>query len=126
MPLRVLNQTFEALQSLRRGDPVVHSVSFDGFEAGAVDHFDDLLFGHFYFAAGFDRVAVGEFAAVEINGAEGAVWAVALSSTKSGIINPRYLQTAHDRSLPSSQKPFTIAFHPDVCETANDCLSGVR
>ena len=31
---------------------------------GTPDHFDDLLFGHFYFAAGFDGVAVGELAAV--------------------------------------------------------------
>ena len=43
---------------------VVDGVAFDGVEAGAVDHFDDLLFGHFYFAAGFDGVAVGELAAV--------------------------------------------------------------
>ena len=54
---------------------VVDGVAFDGFEAGAVDHFDDLLFGHFYVAAGFDGVAVGEFAAVgdgavEVVGAE--------------------------------------------------------
>ena len=39
-------------------------MSLHRLEAGAVDHFDDLLFGHFYFAAGFDGVAVGELAAV--------------------------------------------------------------
>src|SRR4051794_31002672 len=54
---------------------VIDGISFYGLEAGAVDHFDDLLFGHFYFAAGFDGVAVGEFAAVgdgavEVVGAE--------------------------------------------------------
>jgi len=43
---------------------VVDGVAFDGFEPGALDHLDDLLFGHFYFAAGFDGVAVGQFAAV--------------------------------------------------------------
>src|SRR2546421_6148821 len=32
---------------------------------GAFDHFDDLLPGHFYFAAGFDGVAVGELTAVD-------------------------------------------------------------
>ena len=45
-------------------DSIIHRIPFDGFETGAVDHFDDLLFGHFYFAAGFDGVAVGELAAV--------------------------------------------------------------
>jgi hypothetical protein len=39
------------------GDAIVDGVAFDRFEAGAVDHFDDLLFGHFYFAAGFDGIA---------------------------------------------------------------------
>lgn len=45
-------------------DAVVDGVAFDGLEAGAVDHFDDLLLGHFYFVARFDEVAVGEFAVV--------------------------------------------------------------
>jgi hypothetical protein len=31
---------------------VVDGVAFDGFEAGAVDHFDDLLFGPFHFPPG--------------------------------------------------------------------------
>ena len=43
-----------------------------------MDHFDDLVLAHLYFAAGFDGVAVGELAAVgygavEVVGAEGAV-----------------------------------------------------
>jgi hypothetical protein len=42
-------------------DAIVDGVAFEGFEAGALDHFDDLLFGHFYFA--FAGVAEGEFAA---------------------------------------------------------------
>jgi len=29
-----------------------------------LDHFDDLLFGHFYFVVGLERVAVGELSAV--------------------------------------------------------------
>ena len=53
---------------------IIHRIPFHGFEAGAVDHFDDLLLGHFDFAARFDGVAVGEFAvgdgAVEVVGAE--------------------------------------------------------
>jgi hypothetical protein len=61
--------------SLHCRDAVVVGISFDGLETRAVDHFDDLLFGHFHFASGFDRVAVGEFAAVgdgavEVVGAE--------------------------------------------------------
>ena len=47
---------------------VIDGVAFDGFEAGALDHFDDLLFGHFYFAPGLDRVGMGELAAVEVDG----------------------------------------------------------
>ena len=43
---------------------VIDRISFHSFEAGTLDHFDDLLLGHFYFAAGFDGVAVGELAAV--------------------------------------------------------------
>jgi hypothetical protein len=43
---------------------VVDGVSFDSLEPGTLDHFDDLLFVHFYFAAGFDRIAVDELAAV--------------------------------------------------------------
>ena len=45
-------------------DAIINRISFHGLEAGALDHFDDLLLGHFYFAAGFDGVAVGELAAV--------------------------------------------------------------
>src|SRR5436190_9206911 len=45
-------------------DSVIDRISFHSVEAGTVDHFDDLLFGHFYFAAGLDGVAVGELAAV--------------------------------------------------------------
>ena len=36
---------------------VVDGVAFDGFETRTLDHFDDLLFGHFYFA--FGGVGVG-------------------------------------------------------------------
>ncbi len=36
---------------------VVDGVAFHGFETGTFDHFDDLLFGHFYFA--FGGVGVG-------------------------------------------------------------------
>jgi len=36
---------------------IIHGIPFNSFEAGAVDHFDDLLIGHFYFAIA--RVAVG-------------------------------------------------------------------
>ena len=43
---------------------VIDRIPFHGLEASAVDHFDDLLLGHFDFAAGLDGVAVGEFAAV--------------------------------------------------------------
>lgn len=46
------------------GDAVVNGVSFHGFEAGAGDHFDDLLLGHFDFVIGLNGVAVGEFAAI--------------------------------------------------------------
>jgi len=40
-----------------------------------LDHFDDLVFGHFYLVVGLDGIAVGEFAAVgdgavEVVGAE--------------------------------------------------------
>jgi hypothetical protein len=42
-------------------DTIIHRISFHGLEPGAVNHFYDLLFGHFYFAAGFDGVAAGEF-----------------------------------------------------------------
>lgn len=38
-------------------DSVVNGVPFNGLEAGSVDHFDDLWFGHFDFA--FVGVAVG-------------------------------------------------------------------
>lgn len=50
--------------NLHRGDAVVNGVSFHGFEAGAGDHFDDLLLGHFDFVIGLNGVAVGEFAAI--------------------------------------------------------------
>ncbi len=33
--------------NLHCGDAVVDGVAFDGVEAGTLDHFDDLLFGHF-------------------------------------------------------------------------------
>ena len=44
--------------------PIINGVPFNCFEAGAGDHFDDLLLGHFDFAAGLNGVAVGELAAV--------------------------------------------------------------
>lgn len=50
--------------TLHCGDAVINRISFDGLESGAVDKVDDLGLCHFYFAAGFDGVAVGEFAAV--------------------------------------------------------------
>ena len=43
-------------------DPVINRIPFHGFEASAVDHFDDLLFGQFHFA--FGSVGVGLLAAV--------------------------------------------------------------
>ena len=45
-------------------DAVIVRVSFHGFETGPTDHPDDLLLGHLHLTAGFDGVAVGEFAAV--------------------------------------------------------------
>jgi hypothetical protein len=36
---------------------IIDRIPLDGHKAGAVDHFDDLLFGHFYFA--FGGVGVG-------------------------------------------------------------------
>ena len=44
---------------------VVDRVSFYGFEAGASDHFDDLLFGHLDIVIRFNLVAVSWFAAVD-------------------------------------------------------------
>jgi hypothetical protein len=41
---------------------VIDRIPVHSREAGVVDHFDDLLPGHFYFACG--GVCVGEFAAV--------------------------------------------------------------
>ena len=41
---------------------VINRIYLNSLKAGAVDHFDDLLLGHFYFA--LVGVAVGEFAAV--------------------------------------------------------------
>jgi hypothetical protein len=38
-------------------DAVIDHIPFHSLEAGALNHFDGLLLGHFYFAAGFDRVA---------------------------------------------------------------------
>jgi hypothetical protein len=38
---------------------VIDGVAFDGVEAGVVATRDDLLFGHFYFAAGFDLSSCG-------------------------------------------------------------------
>ncbi len=35
---------------------IIHSIPFHSLEAGTVDHFDDLLLGHFDLAAGFDGV----------------------------------------------------------------------
>jgi len=35
------------MTNINCGDAVVSDVTFDGVEAGALDHFDDLLFGHF-------------------------------------------------------------------------------
>ena len=47
---------------------VIDRIYLHSLEAGAVDHFDDLLLGHFYFAVA--RIAVGElsvgYCAVEI------------------------------------------------------------
>ncbi len=43
---------------------IIHRFPFQGLEAGALDEFDDRLFGRFYFAAGFDGIAKSEFAAV--------------------------------------------------------------
>ncbi len=51
---------------------VVDGVAFDGVEAGTVDHFDDLLFRHFYFAFGgtsriSGMITPGAVASAEIN-----------------------------------------------------------
>jgi hypothetical protein len=45
-------------------DSVIHRIPFHRLETSALDHFDDLLFSHFYFAAGLDGVTMGELAAV--------------------------------------------------------------
>ena len=59
----VLSQLiYKQLLSNDLPNAVVDGIAFDGVEAGAVDHFDDLLFGHLHLA--FVGVAVGEFAAV--------------------------------------------------------------
>jgi len=50
---------------LHRRDAVVDGIAFDGLETCTLDHFDDLLFGHFHFAI-LDGVGFGEFAAVDI------------------------------------------------------------
>jgi hypothetical protein len=55
--------------SLHCRDAVVDGISFDGLGTRAVDHLDDLLFGHFHIA--LVRVAVGEFAAVGDGAVEG-------------------------------------------------------
>jgi hypothetical protein len=46
-------------------DAAINRIFLHGFEAGAFDHSDDLVLGHLYFVVGFDRVAMGEFAAVD-------------------------------------------------------------
>src|SRR3712207_7502863 len=45
-------------------DAVVEGVALDGLEAGVFDEGDDLLLGHLDLAVCFDRVALGEFAAL--------------------------------------------------------------
>lgn len=45
-------------------DVVVDGIPLHGFEAGAGDHLDDLLIGHFDFA--FVGAAMGEFAAQRV------------------------------------------------------------
>jgi len=49
------------ITNLHYSDAVIDRISLDHLEAGAVDHFDDLVLGHFYFAAGFDEIALAEF-----------------------------------------------------------------
>jgi hypothetical protein len=80
--------------NLHCGDAVVEGVTFDGFEAGAVDHFDDLLFGHFYFAAGLDGVALGQLAAVG-DGAVEVVGAKAGAITSLGGQNLDVIAAGH-------------------------------
>ncbi len=59
-----LHSTQNRTSNLHCGDAVVDGVAFDGVEAGAVDHFDD-LFLSIYFAAGFDGVAVDDPSATQ-------------------------------------------------------------
>ena len=61
-----LQSTQNGTTNLHCGDAVVDGVAFDGLEAGSLDHFYDPPFGHFYFAAGSDGVAVGELSAVAV------------------------------------------------------------
>ena len=48
-----------SMQNLYCSDAVVDGVAFDGFEAGAGDHGDEFVLGHFGFASFFDGVGVG-------------------------------------------------------------------
>jgi len=87
------------MTNLHCGDAVVDSVSLNGFKSCTLDHVNDLLFGHFYFAAGFDEVDVGVSSSTSVmapsrplDPKRRAVWAVA-ECRMGNTMNPDYAIT---------------------------------